>query len=63
MQGYHVIGHTILTWWESEAENHPQGDATSRAIRDIKLLVGFLDQGVAIQDTLLELLIRQKEGS
>ncbi len=59
--GYHVIGHNILAFWEEQSPGHHWID---RATRDIKLLVGFLDAEVGIKAQMMEALIAQgKEGN
>ena len=55
MDGHHVIGHMILDWWDSHVK-HDWTQEGLRARRDISLLVGFLDQHVAMDAAVLEML-------
>ena len=54
--GYHIIGHSILDFWEAQGENNHW---IARAARDIKMLVGFLDAQVAIEAQLMEAIVAQ----
>ncbi len=56
--GYHVIGHSMLKYWEKQAASPEIGPGQAiRAARDIKLLVGLLDAQVAIEAQLTEAII------
>lgn len=53
-EGYHVIGHALLDYWEEEARTHPSDAKATRILRDVRLLVALLDHSVVTELMLVE---------
>lgn len=54
-EGYHVVGHTILEYWEKQRPGQPEYmELMRRAEADIRLLVSFLDADAALLVSLVD---------
>lgn len=67
--GYHVIGHMILDYWagqdtsmEATTSGEPLLRLVAKATRDIKLLVGLMDDQVKWNIEMMEALLKSGGG-
>ena len=60
LTGYQVTAHSILDYWEAALEKATD-EPSQKVIRDIKLLVSFLDYGVTMQQFLTDVVITLKK--